>query len=127
MARLGTFFGPHNGQLKIYVSGADVGSGSFGAFADFNANFTGSYSFLFESGNLALGITLADQNPASSSGPCKVTVNGRTDNAAKYQSSGQTLTITTALNDVPLNIYPRQGGTQIDNVSNHNVWIGPEQ
>jgi len=125
MAKLGGFFGPHNGTLNIWVGIMDIGKGTFGAFADFNANFTGSYDFMGQTGKVALGISLTDQNPTSGSGPCKVTLNDKTDSAAKYQSNGQKLTITTTLNGVPLDIYPRQGGTQIDNISGHNLWIGP--
>jgi len=125
MAKLGGYFGPHTGQLKIDLWSWQVGSGAFGAFGDFNCKFTGSYSALGQSGTLILGLALTDQNPASASGPCTVTLNDKTDSAARYQANGEKLTITTTLNTTPLDIYPSQGGTQIDNISNHNVWIGP--
>ena len=125
MAKLGGYFGPHSGTLNIYVGMFDIGSGTFGTFADFHANFAGSYDFMGESGKVALGIALTDQSPASASGPCTVTLNDKTDSAAKYQTNGQKLTIATTLNDAPLDVYPSQGGTQIDNISGHNLWIGP--
>lgn len=125
MAKLGGFFGPHNGQMKIYVSFFNVGSGTFGTFTDFDANFAGTYDFMGQLGKFAINVALTDQNPASGSGPCTVTLNDKTDGAARYQTNGQKLTITTKLNDAPLDIYPGEGGTQIDNISDHNIWIGP--
>ncbi len=125
MAKLVGFFGPHNGQLKIYVWNWQIGSGAFSAFSDFDCKFAGSYSAVGQSGTFAIGIVLTDQNPASGSGPCTVTLNDKIDSAASYQTNGQKLTITTKLNDAPLDIYPGEGGTQIDNISDHNIWIGP--
>lgn len=125
MAKLGGFFGPHNGSLKIYVWNWPIGSGTFNAFNDFDCKFAGSYNAMGQSGTLVLGLVLTDRNPTSASGPCTVTLNDRTDSAARYQSSGQKLTITTTLNGSPLDIYPSESGTQIDNISDHNVWIGP--
>ena len=125
MAKLGGFFGPHNGALKIYVWSWQIGSGSFGAFSDFDCQFAGSYNAMGQSGTLKLGLVLTDRNPTSASGPCTVTLNDRADSTATYQTSGNKLTITTTLNNAPLAIYVSQNGTQIDNISDHNVWIGP--
>jgi hypothetical protein len=125
MAKLGGFFGPHSGALRIFLGIFDVGSGTFGTFSDFNASFAGSYSALGQHGTFTLGVALTDQNPTSTSGPCTLTLNDKTDNAATYQTNGSKITITTTLNATPLDVYPSQSGTQIDNVSNHNVWVGP--
>ena len=124
MAKLGTFFGPHTGELKMWVSIFQVGSGSFSAFSDFNAAFSGTYSFLGQSGSLTLGIDLTDHDPAGTSGPCTVTLNGKTDASATYDVDGPKLTLTTALNGTPVDIYQSKGGTQVDNISGHNVWFG---
>jgi hypothetical protein len=125
MATLGQYFGSHSGDLAIYLGVFRIGSGRFGAFADFSADFTGSYAVLGQQGKLALAITLADSSPTASAGPCTITLNGRTDNAASYSVEGQKLVCETALNDVPVEIYKHQNGTQIDHVSGHNIWIGP--
>jgi hypothetical protein len=124
MAKLQPYFGPHAGTLKIYVASFDVGSGSFSAFADFQAAFAGSYDFLGQSGNFTIAINLSDQNGTSTSGPCQLTLNGQTDNTAMYKVNGKKLTFTTSLNDTPLDIYVKQKGTQVDNISGHNIWIG---
>jgi hypothetical protein len=125
MAKLGTFFGPHTGTLKIYLDSFKVGSGSFPAFEDFKAVFSGTYSVLGQSGNLMLAINLTDNNPTSTSGPCSLTLNGNTDANATYNVNGQKLTVTTALNENPVDVYTSEGGTQIDNISGHNAWFGP--
>jgi hypothetical protein len=129
VAKLGGFFGPHDGRLKIYWGDLDIGSGAFGAFSDFAAKFAGSYDALGQSGTFTISIALTDQNPASAFGPCTITLNDKTDGAATYQASGQKLTVTTTLNDAPLEIYPNQNGTQsgtqIDNISDYNIWVGP--
>ncbi len=125
MAKLDPYFGPHAGSLKIYVGIFSIGTGDFTAFSDFQAAFAGSYSAFGQSGTFAIAIGLTDQNPASTSGACQVTLNGKSDSAAKYQVNAQKLTITTALNDAPLDIYTNQNGTQVDNISGHSIWIGP--
>jgi hypothetical protein len=124
MSKLGPYFGTHTGELKIYVGIFQIGSGSFQTFSDFQAAFAGSYTVAGQPGTFAIGIKLIDHNPASSSGQCEVTLNGNTDSAAAYQVSGPKLTITTALNDTPIDLYVSQGGTQVDNISQHNIWIG---
>jgi hypothetical protein len=124
MAKLGPYFGPHNGGRKVYLGIFQVGSGSFPDFTDFQVQFAGSYSALGHSGLFKLGLSLTDQNTASLSGPCQATLNDQTDTAATYQVTGQKLVVTTALNDTPLEIYRSQNGTQVDNISNHNIWIG---
>ena len=58
------------------------------------------------------------------SGPCTLTLNGKTDKAATYQADSSKLTITTTLNAEPIDIYTKQSGTQVDNISGHNLWIG---
>jgi len=126
MAKLGPFFGPHTGQLQIWVGPFDVGSGSFPAFGDYQAQFDGSYSAFGQSSTFKMALSLTDQNAQNTSGPCQVTLNNQTDNAARYQVSAPKLVITTTLNDAPLEIYPNQNGTQVDNVSSHNIWIGPQ-
>lgn len=124
MEKLDPYFGTHAGNLNIYLAHFPVGSGSFGTFTDYLVQFAGSYSTIFSSGNFAIAIGLIDQNPASSSGPCKVTLNSQTDNAAIYSTNGQKLTITTSLNTTPFDFYVSQGGTQVDNVAGHSIWIG---
>ena len=124
MAKLDPFFGPHAGALQIYVASFPVGTGNFTAFGDYQADFTGSYSFLFQSGTVTIAIGLTDQNPTSTSGPCKISLNDKTDAAATYQVIGQRLRINTPLNDLPIDVYVNNNGTQVDNVSGHNIWIG---
>ena len=124
MATLDPFFGPHTGLMKIWLGFFEVGSGNFLAFANYQTQFDGTYSALGQSGTFKIGVTLTDQNAASASGPCQVTLNNNTDNAATYQVSAAKLVVTTTLNDVPLEIYPSQNGTQVDNISGHNIWIG---
>lgn len=125
MAKLGGFFGPHSGALRIFLGFFDIGSGMFGSFSDFAAKFAGSYDAMGQSGTFTINVALTDQNPTSPSGPCTITLNGKTDSAATYQTNGAKLTVTSTLNGAPLDIYPSQNGTQIDNISDHNIWIGP--
>ena len=124
MAKLETYFGPHTGPMKIYLGIFQVGSGSFSAFSDFQAQFAGSYSALGHSGTFNIGVNLTDQKPENNSGPCEIALNNQTDNAATYQVSGQKLIVATTLNNTPLEIYASQDGTQVDNISDHNIWIG---
>lgn len=124
MAKLTKFIGPHDGQLKIYVGMWNVGSGRFKSCKDFELEFSGSYQAFGQSGEFAIAIQLTDQNPQSSSGPCSVTLNGTTDTDAEYSVAGERLTITTALNNAPIDLYVKQTGTQVDNISGHNLWIG---
>lgn len=124
MAKLNPYFGTHAGEMKIYVGVYQVGKGEFDQFGDFSATFDGSYQFLGQQGTLELQLTLSDQNPAAPAGPCAITLNGKNDTAAKYQVNGQKLTITTELNDTPIDVYGKEGGTQVDNISGHSIWIG---
>ena len=124
MATLDPYFGPHNGPMKIYLGVFEVGTGAFPSFSHFQTEFNGSYSAFGQSGTFAIAINLTDQNPASTSGPCRVTLNGKSDNAASYQVAGGKLIVTTNLNGAPLHVYPHQNGTQVDNISDHNIWIG---
>jgi hypothetical protein len=124
MAKLDSYFGPHAGKQKIYVGIFSVGNGTFKQFSDFDATFDGSYSAFGQSGTFDIQLALSDKNPGAQSGPCTITLNGKTDSAAKYQAHSGKLTITTALNAVPIDIYTSQGGTQVDHISGHNLWIG---
>jgi hypothetical protein len=124
MSKLGPYFGTHTGALKIYVGFFQIGSGSFNSFGDFEAGFAGSYTVAGQPGTFTIGIKLTDQSPTSSSGHCEVKLNGQTDGAATYQTSGQKLTIVTHLNSTPIEVYASEGGTQVENISNHNIWIG---
>jgi hypothetical protein len=124
MAKLGPYFGTHTGDLKIYVDSFEAGSGSFNAFSDFEAEFAGTYQIFFYSGSLNIVIKLNDNNPTSPSGSCRLTLNDKTDAAATYRVDGQKLTLTTTLNDGPIDLYGSQGGTQIDGISGHKAWIG---
>jgi hypothetical protein len=124
MAKLNPYFGGHAGTLKIYLGPFAIGSGRFDGFDDFEAKFTGSYTIVGRAGTLTIGIKLSDDSPASPSGPCEITIGGETDSAATYLVNGQKLTLTTTLNDTPVAVYVSQGGTQIDGVSGHNIWIG---
>jgi hypothetical protein len=110
--------------LNIYVSIFPIGSGSFTTFSDFQAKFVGSYTVAGQPGSFAIEIKLTDHNPTSTSGHCEVMLNGNMDNAATFRVSGQKLTITTHLNSTPIDVYVGQGGTQVDNISGHNIWIG---
>jgi len=124
MAKLEPYFGPHAGPMKIYLGFFQVGSGDFSSFSDYQAQFAGTYSALGNSGTFAIAISLTDRNAANNSGPCHVTLNSQTDNAASYDASSGKLVVTTTLNAAPLEIYPSQNGTQVDNISDHNIWIG---
>ena|ERR1051325_996605 len=124
MAQLDPYFGPHAGNLKIYVGFFNVGNGTFPAFAPFEATFDGSYSAFGQSGTFDIKLLLSDQNAGATKGPCTITLNGKTDSAAQYQADGSKLTITTALNDAPIEIYRSQNGTQVNGISGHNLWIG---
>jgi hypothetical protein len=124
MATLGPHFGSHAGTLKIYVGFFQVGSGTFTVFNDREVDFAGSYQAFGHAGKFSIRIQLADNNPAAISGSCEVTLNAKTDASAKYEIHGTKLTIATTLNQTPVAIYGNQGGTQIDGISGHNLWIG---
>jgi hypothetical protein len=124
MSTLNPYFGPHSGMLKIWLGIFQVGTGTFAAFSSFLADFSGSYSALGHSGTFAIEINLTDQNNSSAAGPCQIKLNGQTDANATYQIANQKLIITTALNSTPIDIYPSNNGTQVDNISGHNIWIG---
>jgi hypothetical protein len=111
-------------KKKLYLGIFPVGSGSFPNFSDFEAEFDGSYSAFGHSGTFKIGLKLTDQNAGSTSGPCQVTLNGKTDKTASYKVAAQKLTIKTSLNDSQLQIYKSQNGTQVDHISDHNIWIG---
>ena len=124
MAKLTTYFGTHTGALKIYVGMFQVGSGTFTAFDDSEIDFAGSYQAFGKAGKFSIRIRLSDENAARTSGICEVMLNEETDSSAKYRVDGKSLTITTALNQTPVVIYDSQGGTQIEGISGHNLWIG---
>ena len=124
MAKLATYVGTHDGSQKIYVGPFSVGAGQFKTFGDFQMEFEGSYKFFGKSGDFAIAVSLTDQQANNASGPCTVTLNGTTDSGAQYQTGNSTLTITTKLNDTPIDLYVKDGGTQVDNVSGHKLWIG---
>lgn len=71
----------------------NVGSGSFEAFSDFAADFKGRISTIFYKGDLDLQMELTDHDPAATSGPATVTINGVTDAGAKYSTASGTLTV----------------------------------
>ena len=60
------------------------------------------------------------RNPAATHGASEITINGQKDGAGKYQTINQKPT----LNASTLDIYVKQGGTQIDRGSGHNFWLG---
>lgn len=124
MTKLGSHFGSHNGTLRIYVGFFQIGSGAFAVFKDEEINFEGSYQAFGQSGAFAICIRLADSNPAAVSGQCEVRLNASIDATAKYEVHGTKLMIVTTLNRTPVAIYGNQGGTQIDGISGHNLWIG---
>ena len=124
MAQLDPYFGPHAGKLKIYVGIFSVGQGSFQDFGHFGTTFDGSYNAFGQSGTFDITLLLSDKNVDAPKGPCAITLNGKTDNAAQYQADDEKLTITTALNETPIGIYRHQNGTQVDGISGHNLWIG---
>jgi hypothetical protein len=68
MAALGSYFGAHTADLKIYMGSFQIGLGNFGEFDDFDVEFTGSYVVLFNSGDLTIGIKLSDKKPTDLSG-----------------------------------------------------------
>ena len=125
MAKLSPFFGPHDGKLRIFVKVFSVGSRTFKSFEDFRAAFGGSFKAFGQSGTFDLSIRLSDGDTSAKSGPCELALNDKTDNNATYQVSGKKLTLTTKLNDTPIEFFPAQGGTQVNGVSGHNLWIGP--
>lgn len=125
MAKLSPHFGSHAGPMKIWVGFFQIGSGSFSLFSDAEADFAGSYQAFGQAGDFNLRIWLTDGNPSATSGRCEVTLNGNADATAKYEVHGTTLTVATTLNPGPVSVYRNQGGTQIDGISGHNLWIGP--
>jgi hypothetical protein len=124
MAKLDSYFGPHTGNQKIWVGIFSVGTGTFKQFSDFKTTFDGSYNAFGQSGTFDIQLALTDNNAGAQSGPCTITLNGKTDKAATYQADSSKLTITTTLNAEPIDIYTKQNGTQVDNISGHNLWIG---
>jgi hypothetical protein len=124
MAKLGMYFGIHAGGMKIYVGIFQIGSGTFTVFNNSEIDFSGSYQAFGQAGTFTIGLQLTNGDPAATSGPCKVMLNGNTDAAARYQVDGTKLTIATMLNQTPVTIYSSEGGTQIDGISGHNLWIG---
>jgi hypothetical protein len=127
MIKLDIYFGSHTGSMKIYFGIFQIGLGTFTVFNNSEIDFSGSYRTLGQVGTFSIGIQLTNGNPTAASGPCKVMLNGDTDAAAKYRVNGQKLTITTKLNPAPVTIYPSQGGTQVEGISGHNLWIGQWQ
>jgi len=124
MVKLSGYFGGHAGTMKIYVGIFEVGSGTFTVFSDSEIDFVGSYHAFGQAGTFSIRIQLADGNPAATSGRCSVTLNAATDSVAKYHADSTRLTINTTLNPTPVLIYGSQGGTQIDGIPGHNLWIG---
>lgn len=124
MAKLAPYFGSHNGTLKIYVGFFQVGSGAFTLFNDREIDFAGSYQAFGQTGAFAIRIRLTDSSPAAVSGSCEVTLNASADTTAKYEVHGTKLVVVTRLNRTPVAIYGNQNGTQIDGISDHNLWIG---
>jgi hypothetical protein len=133
MATLYPFAGNYTGTMNIYVYGwinNYVGTGGFTSFSSFQAVFSGQYDYLGVQGNLLVSLELTDQDPDATSGPCSITLLGNTDSNATYQVNGQYLTITTALNSEPFNIYSYKGGTEFDDlqipvIGLAGVWLGP--
>ncbi len=124
MATLDPYFGKHAGQLQIYVSKFPIGNGSFGAFANFQATFTGSYTLFFQQHQLQLAIALTDKDVKAVNGPCELTMNGQVDKKETYQTNNGKMTIRTALAQTPIVVYQSQAGTQLDGLDGHNAWIG---
>jgi hypothetical protein len=126
MTGLSVFFGSHAGVLKIYVGLFQVGSGAFTVFNDSEVDFSGSYQAFGQAGTFSIRIQLQTTNGslAANAGTCAVTLNAKTDPGAKYQIDSSTLTIRTTLNDIPVAVHASQGGTEIDGISGHNLWIG---
>jgi hypothetical protein len=124
MATLEPYFGKRTGTLDLYVDSFKIGSGSFTTFSNFEAEITGSYTVFGQPGTFAIAIKLTDNDPVATHGPCEITINGQKDGAGKYQTTNQKLTLATTLNAGTLDIYVKQGGTQIDRVTGHNFWLG---
>jgi hypothetical protein len=124
MAKLSTHFGPHIGSLNIYVGFFNVGSGKFTTFNDTETEFAGSYQIFLTAGAFNIRILLTHNNPDATTGPCEITLNESVDTTAKYEVHGEKLMIATTLNETPVAIYLNNGGTQIDSISGHNIWIG---
>jgi N-acetylmuramoyl-L-alanine amidase len=124
VATLDPFFGTHDGDLKVYVSGFPIGEGTFQSFTHFKANFLGSYRTFFQVNPLHLVINLTDQKADAASGPCEIGVNNDVDSTATYHASAEKITFQTKLAPSPIDVYRSQGGTQIDGINGHNAWIG---
>lgn len=123
MVGLDQFFGTHTGDLKIYLGLFKVGSGSFTSFNSNLAAFSGSYNAFGSSGTFTIEVQLLHAQNAPS-GTCRVTLNNSTDASAAYTVAGDKFSLQTNLNPTPIDIYVSQGGTQLDGVSGHNLWIG---
>lgn len=124
MAQLSAHFGGHAGPMKIWVGFFEVGSGAFTLFNDTEAEFAGSYQAFGQAGTFSLSVRLTDHNPPATSGQCEIMLNGDADAAAKYEVHGAKLTVATTLNPTPVSVYRNEGGTQIDGMSGHDLWIG---
>jgi len=123
MAKLGGYIGAHDGTLNIKAF-FNIGTGQFSTLSDYQLGFNGAYEFMGQSGHFGLAIKLTNQNAQETGGPCAITLNGTFDNNATYQAHNGKMTITTALNDTPIDLYVKNGGTQVDNISGHDLWIG---
>ena len=134
MATLTQFLGPTSGTLEIYlyVSSEFIGTGTVTSSNEFELTFSGSYSFLGDSGQINFSIALTDQDPNSTSGTCTIVLNDDSDSGATYTVDATELVITTSLQEgTQLFVYPYENGTEIDDLvipghNPHDIWIGPD-
>jgi hypothetical protein len=117
-------------EVKVLFVWDSVGNGSVSAFSQFQIGFEGQISSVFYKGAFNLSLALSDQNPASTSGPAAVTINGQSDDNAKYQVNGNQLTVNATLGgkSETMTFYAGDGGTYVSlgGVVSQNLWLKPQ-
>ncbi|HET9623570.1 MAG TPA: hypothetical protein VFP84_19495 [Kofleriaceae bacterium] len=137
MAALPPFFAPGTKtgsqetiEVKVVFVWDSVGSGTVSAFSNFQVGFEGQISSVFYKGAFNLSLALSDQNPASTSGPAAITINGQSDNNARYQTNGNQLTVNATLGgkSETITFHAGDGGTYVNlgGAISQSVWLKPQ-
>lgn len=79
-------------ELHVWPAWPSFGRGRFLQLDPYQASFSGEVDIpLVYRGPVNVSFDLTDRDPTSAIGPCKITVNGRTDYNATYQVEGSKL------------------------------------
>lgn len=81
-----------------------AGEGSVAALSAHEVSVAGKISILGYSGDLNIKLSLTDEDPAASKGPCVLQLNSFTDENAKYEAKNGMLTVYAVLGDAEQNI-----------------------